>query len=256
MRLTVQTESMTSRLLLIVVVLALAASAASADIVLFTDGRSMKVSAFRALDSETMQLTMTSGGTVTVPLRRVDRIVDDEIVIQAAVAAAPETKKLLEAEGVFPNRSWRYSDSSAPLFKSKYNAVIIEAAKKFDVDAALVSAVIKAESDYDPRTLSNKGAQGLMQLMPATAQRFGVSDAFDPVANIYAGTRYLRWLLETFHGNADFAVAAYNAGEGNVWKYNGVPPFRETVNYINRIARHVRNAAATAATAATKLATR
>jgi hypothetical protein len=79
-----------------------------------------------------------------------------------------------------------------------------------------------------------------MQLMPSTADRFGVTNSYDPVANIYAGTRYLRWLLQTFEGNADLAVAAYNAGEGNVWKYNGVPPFRETVNYINRIAKHVR----------------
>ena len=77
-----------------------------------------------------------------------------------------------------------------------------------------------------------------MQLMPSTAERFGVTNSFDPVANIYAGTRYLRWLLETFKGDADLAVAAYNAGEGNVWKYNGVPPFRETLTYIKRIAKH------------------
>ena len=88
--------------------------------------------------------------------------------------------------------------------------------------------------------LSNKGARGLMQLMPGTATRYGVTDSYDPTANIYGGVRYLKWLLQTFDGNADFAVAAYNAGEGNVWKYNGVPPFRETINYINRIAKHIR----------------
>ncbi|MGH7485717.1 MAG: lytic transglycosylase domain-containing protein, partial [bacterium] len=83
------------------------------------------------------------------------------------------------------------------------------------------------------------------------AERFGVTNAYDPEANIYAGTRYLRWLLKTFDNNADLAVAAYNAGDGNVWKDNGVPPFRETVNYINRIAKHIRGAmpAATAAPA-------
>ena len=79
-----------------------------------------------------------------------------------------------------------------------------------------------------------------MPLMPGTAVRFGVTNAWDPAANIYGGVRYLRWLLEKFDGNADFAVAAYNAGEGNVWKYNGVPPFRETINYVNRIARNIR----------------
>jgi hypothetical protein len=216
-----------------------AALPASASIAVFTDGRSMKVEKFKAVD-EAMLLTIRGGGTVTVPLTRIDRIIDDEVATPEIVA---EVKKIVEEHhGVFPARSWRYNEASAPLFKSKFDQMIVEAAKKFDVDAALVSAVIKAESDFNPREVSNKGARGLMQLMPATAQRFGVTNSFDPVANIYAGTRYLRWLLETFNGNADLAVAAYNAGEGNVWKYNGVPPFRETVTYINRIADHIRKA--------------
>ena len=163
---------------------------------------------------------------------------DDEVETPEVVEAV---MKIVE-EGVFPRRSWRYTDESKPLFRSKYDRIIVEASRHFDVDAALVSAVIKAESDYQPRIISHKGARGLMQLMPATAKRFGVTDSFDPAENIYAGARYLHWLLETFDGNADLAVAAYNAGEGNVWKYEGVPPFRETVNYINRIARHIRNA--------------
>jgi membrane-bound lytic murein transglycosylase B len=221
-----------------VLVLLALAFPASASIAVFTDGRAMKVSAFKAVDEQTMQLTMSNGGSITVPLIRVDRIIDDEITTPEIVA---EVKKIVE-EGVFPRRSWRFNDSSGPIFKSKYDKIIVEAAKKFDVDAALVSAVIKAESDFNSRELSNKGARGLMQLMPATALRFGVANSFDPVENIYAGTRYLRWLLQTFNGNADLAVAAYNAGEGNVWKYNGVPPFRETVTYINRIARHIRKA--------------
>jgi soluble lytic murein transglycosylase-like protein len=211
---------------------------ASAGIAVFTDGRTMKVASYKAGEDD-IQLSLKSGGSVTVPLNRIDRIVDDEIVPPAIIE---EVKKIVEAEGIFPKKSWRYSAESKPIFKSKYDDLIVEAAKKFDVDAALVSAVIKAESDFNPRELSNKGARGLMQLMPGTAERFGVTDSFDPVANIYAGTRYLRWLLQTFDGNADFAVAAYNAGEGNVWKYNGVPPFRETITYINRIAKHVRAA--------------
>lgn len=219
----------------------LAATTARASIAVFVDGRTMKVAAFKALDEETMQLTLTGGGSISVPLRRVDRIIDDEVVPDKIVE---EVKKIVAEEGIFPKRSWRYDEASTPIYKSKFDKVIVEAARKFDVDAALVSAVIQAESDFNPHELSNKGARGLMQLMPATAERFGVVDSFDPVANIYAGTRYLRWLLETFHGNADLAVAAYNAGEGNVWKYNGVPPFRETVNYINRIAKHIRGAAA------------
>jgi len=213
----------------------LAGTAARADIVLFSDGRALKVDSYVATE-ETLDLTLPGGGKVSVPLHRVERIVNDEVLPPQAAA---EVKKVIEAEGVFPRRSWRFSEASAPLFKTRYDQTIIDASRKFDVDAALVSAVIKAESDYDPHTLSNKGARGLMQLMPATALRFGVTDSFDPVANIYAGTHYLRWLLETFQGNADLAVAAYNAGEGNVWKYNGVPPFRETVNYIHRIAKQI-----------------
>src|SRR4051812_442299 len=215
-----------------------AAIPASASIAVFTDGRSMKVAKFQA-DEETMKLTMANGGSVIVPLSRVDRIIEDEIVTPEVVA---EVKKIVEEGGVFPHRSWRFNESSGPIFKTKYDKIIVDAARKFDVDAALVSAVIKAESDFNPHEISNKGARGLMQLMPSTAERFGVTNSFDPAENIYAGTRYLRWLLETFKGNADLAVAAYNAGEGNIWKYNGVPPFRETVNYINRIAKHIRKA--------------
>ena len=220
-----------------ILLLVIAALPASASIAVFTDGRSMKVAAFKAADDQ-IKLTMPNGGSILVPLTRIDRIIDDEIITPEIVA---EVKKIVE-EGVFPRRSWRFTETSGPIFRSKYDAVIVEAARKFDVDAALVSAVIKAESDFNPRELSDKGARGLMQLMPATASRFGVTNSFDPVENIYAGTRYLRWLLQTFDGNADLAVAAYNAGEGNVWKYNGVPPFRETVTYINRIARNIRKA--------------
>ena len=220
---------------------------ASASIAVFTDGRSMKVAGFKAIDDQ-MKLTMANGGSIMVPLTRVDRIIDDEITTPEIVA---EVKKIVE-EGVFPRRSWHFNGSSGPIFKSRYDAIIVEASKKFDVDAALVSAVIKAESDFNSREVSNKGARGLMQLMPATAQRFGVANSFDPAENIYAGTRYLKWLLQTFDGNADLAVAAYNAGEGNVWKYNGVPPFRETVTYISRIARHIRKAIETKQIAETR----
>ena len=223
---------------LIILAVLLSAPAASASIALFTDGRNMKIETY-AVEADTIHLHMKDGGTLSLPLTRIERIVDDEIVTAAVVA---EVKKIVEEGGVFPQRSWRYSEHSRPLFSSAYNDIIIEAASKFDVDAALVSAVIKAESDYNPRIVSHKGARGLMQLMPATAKRFGVKNSFDPRENIHGGTRYLRWLLEKFDGNADFAVAAYNAGEGNVWKYDGVPPFRETVNYINRIAKHIRKA--------------
>jgi len=221
-----------------------AAIPASASIAVFTDGRAMKIEGYKLVDEVSMQLTMKNGGAITVPLARVDRILEDEIAPPAEVA---EVKKIVEEEGIFPRRSWHYDDKRGPLVKSKFDKLIVAAAKKFDVDATIVSAVIQAESDFKQYELSNKGARGLMQLMPATAERFGVADSYDPEANIYGGVRYLRWLLQTFNGNADLAIAAYNAGEGNVWKYDGVPPFRETINYVNRIAKRIRAHLAAAA---------
>ena len=219
-------------------VLLLSASAASASIAVFADGRNMKIETYQ-VDENVIHLNLPGGGQMSLPLTRIERVVDDEVSTPEVVA---EVKKIVEEGGVFPRRSWKFDENSRPLWESKYNDIIIAAAKRHDIDAALVSAVIKAESDYNPRTVSHKGARGLMQLMPATAARFGVTDSFDPEQNIYAGTKYLRWLLDRFDGNADLAVAGYNAGEGNISKYNGVPPFRETVTYINRIARHIRRA--------------
>lgn len=213
------------------------ASTASASIAIFTDGRTMKIGAYEVED-DVIHLTLNGGGRMSLPMARIDRIVDDEIVTPEVV----EEVRKMAVDGVFPHRSWKFDPTSRPLFGSKYDDTIVAAARHHNVDAALVSAVIKAESDYNPRVVSHKGARGLMQLMPATAKRFGVTNSFDPVENIYGGTKYLRWLLKKFEGNADHAVAAYNAGEGNVWKYNGVPPFRETVNYVNRIAKHIRKA--------------
>jgi hypothetical protein len=220
----------------VLAVIVAAALPASASIALFTDGRSMKISGYKVVEANAIELTFKNGGALTMPLSRIERILDDEVI---EVEKIPEVKKMIE-EGVFPRRSWRYDAARGPMFRSKYDPMIIDAAKKFDVDAALVSAVIKQESDFNPREVSNKGARGLMQLMPSTAERFGVRNSFDAKANINGGVQYLRWLLDTFSGNADLAVAAYNAGEGNVWKYNGVPPFRETIHYINRIARNIR----------------
>ena len=116
-----------------------------------------------------------------------------------------------------------------------YRDEIAAAAKKHGVDEAIVRAIIHAESAFNPTALSRVGAQGLMQLMPATARRFGVSNAFDAGQNIQGGVEYLAWLLKRFDGNLTYAAAGYNAGEGNVDKYDGVPPFSETQRYVQRV---------------------
>lgn len=112
---------------------------------------------------------------------------------------------------------------------------IAAAARDFGVDQAIVRAIIHAESAYNPNALSRVGAQGLMQLMPATARRFGVSNSFDAAQNIRGGVQYLAWLLKRFNGNLTLAAAGYNAGEGAVDKYKGVPPYSETQRYVQRV---------------------
>jgi hypothetical protein len=113
--------------------------------------------------------------------------------------------------------------------------IIFRAGEKSGIDPRFIHAVIKQESKYDPKAVSSAGAQGLMQMMPATARRFGLKDPFDPTANVEAGTKYLKWLLERFDGDVSLALAGYNAGEGAVDKYNGVPPYGETQNYVKQI---------------------
>jgi soluble lytic murein transglycosylase-like protein len=115
--------------------------------------------------------------------------------------------------------------------------IIFRAGERQGVDPRFIHAVIWQESKYKVRARSHAGAQGLMQLMPATAERFGCDDPHDPAENIEAGTKYLKWLLKKFDGNVELALAGYNAGEGSVAKYNGIPPYDETRNYVRIISK-------------------
>jgi soluble lytic murein transglycosylase-like protein len=119
-----------------------------------------------------------------------------------------------------------------------YMELIRDAAQQHDLPVALVEAVVRVESDFNARALSNKGARGLMQVLPETAARFGVADPdhlFYPAPNLNAGTAYLAWLLNRYEGNIDLALAAYNAGEGAVDNYRGIPPYRETREYVRKV---------------------
>lgn len=113
--------------------------------------------------------------------------------------------------------------------------IILQAANRYQVDPALVKAIIMAESSYNPRAISRRGARGLMQLMPKTAEALGVGDSFNPEHNINAGVKYFRKLLNRFNGDVKLALAAYNAGSRKVRKYQGVPPFRATHYYIKKV---------------------
>jgi soluble lytic murein transglycosylase-like protein len=118
--------------------------------------------------------------------------------------------------------------------------IIFEAAYRYEVDPAMVKAIILAESSYNVRAVSNKGAGGLMQLMPITAREMGVKNIFNPRQNIHAGTAYFKKLLNRYNGNVKLALAAYNAGSGNVKQYKGIPPFKATRTYIEKVLQYHR----------------
>jgi hypothetical protein len=119
-----------------------------------------------------------------------------------------------------------------------FQPIILEAAERYDIDAAMIKAVIMAESSFNPKAVSKKGARGLMQLMPSTAEYLGVEDSFDPAHNIDGGVRYLKTLLVQFQYDIKLALAAYNAGSRNVRMYGGVPPFKATQSYVHKVLKY------------------
>ena len=141
--------------------------------------------------------------------------------------------------------NWGSNESSVlPSYSRNKNAfdhIIKQAAQQHGVSEGLIKAVMHTESGFNVNARSPVGAQGLMQLMPATARRFNVSNAYDPFQNIMAGAHYLAWLTKRFNGNTSLVLAGYNAGEGNVQKYGGVPPFRETQDYVRRVTSRYNN---------------
>ncbi len=121
--------------------------------------------------------------------------------------------------------------------RARLAVAIHELAPQFDLDPALVFEVVRAESNFNPRARSHKGALGLMQLIPATARRFGVKDPFEPLQNLRGGMAYLQWLLRRFNGDLELTLAGYNAGEGAVERHGGIPPYAETQAYVQKILR-------------------
>jgi hypothetical protein len=208
---------------------------ARAELVILTDGNVMKVKAFELM-GEQAAVTFLTGGRMTLPIERVERVVDDEVEPKPpAVPAALSASVALSAAAAPPIPL--HFDASQAVPEGPFGGLIYEAAKRHSVNPRLVAAVVDAESAGHATAISRVGARGLMQLMPSTAERFGVAkgDLFLPARNIEAGSRYLAWLLEQFPNDLPKVLAAYNAGENAVQRYGGVPPYRETRNYVRRI---------------------
>jgi len=206
------------------VFVAAGSSVASAEIVFMTSGSTVSVKKHTKI-GETVILTLRSGGEVTLENSLIEKIVPDEVDHPEPSPAAPQQARVQVEPVAKPGPGLR---------DTAYAQLIAAAAETHGVNPILVQALIQVESNYKPRARSLKGAMGLMQIMPATAREYRVRNAYDPAANITAGVKKLKGLLDKFSSTA-LALAAYNAGEGAVAKFNGIPPYRETQNYVSRI---------------------
>jgi len=191
--------------LLAVVLTAFHAGGAWAEIALLSSGLTLKLERHRVEDGA-LVLVLKGGGEMSVPAAVVRGFVPDEVVEELAVPAGGDLRELVAA-----------------------------AARRHGLDPELVRAVVAVESAFRPEAVSPKGAQGLMQLMPRTAESLGVGNAFDPAQNLDGGARLLGQLLTEYGGDITRALAAYNAGEGAVRRHGGVPPYRETRAYVKKV---------------------
>ncbi len=147
--------------------------------------------------------------------------------------ASPSRTRTLRQKST--EATWTQSVKTETQVPENLKLVIAESARKYEIPEKLLSAVIKVESNFNPRAVSSEGARGLMQLMPATARQLGVKNAFDIQQNVDAGSRYLKEMLDRYDGKVDLALAAYNAGPGAVDRYGGIPPYRETKGYVKKV---------------------
>jgi soluble lytic murein transglycosylase-like protein len=211
-------------------------SEANADIVVFKNGRTMSVKS-HSISAGMATLALRDGGHVTFPADIIARVDPDEVPYpEPAPAPAPvvaAVQRPVEPAALV---------SDATLAERPFAELISSVAATHKVDARLIHAVIEQESNYRARARSKKGARGLMQLMPATARQYGVRDSYDPKSNLEAGVRHLKDLLSRL--DLPIALAAYNAGEGTIQRYGGLPPYPETQTYVRNILRRLGRATA------------
>lgn len=200
-------------------VLAGTAVPADAEIIFLSSGRTLSVRSHR-FDGESVILTLRGGGEVTCDKSLIEKIEADEVPYPEPVANVISVATVLQVPGEM-------------LGSTPYGEIIAAASEAHGVDPLLVRALIQVESNYKARARSRKGAMGLMQIMPSTAREYKLRNPFDPKTNVAAGVRHLKGLIDRW--GVELALAAYNAGEGAVKKFNGVPPYRETRNYVTKI---------------------
>ena len=204
---------------LCLVVCAFCTLALGAELEILEGGDVMKVSSYE-IRGQSHLLDLASGGRVSLPTSRVSRLLADE-------------NSNSNGRPVFLLRF----DESHAIPQSPYGELIHAASRRHRLNPELVRAIVRCESAYDPNATSPRGARGLLQLMPATASRFGITpeDLTNPEKNLEAGVRYLSWLTDRFDEDLDRVLAAFNSGEGTVARYQGVPPYRETHQYLQRV---------------------
>ena len=201
------------------------AAPASAEIIFLSSGRTLSARGHR-VDGDHIVLTLRSGGEVTCDKDLITKIEPDEVPY-----VDPDAPKAQEPAATPVD----VEEDGTLLDGTPYGEIIAAASEAHGVNPMLVRALIQVESKFRPTARSRKGAMGLMQLMPSTAREYNVRNPFEPKANIEAGIKHLKTLIDRFGSSIELGLAAYNAGPGAVERFNGVPPYRETRNYVTRI---------------------